>query len=98
MVRSPTTLIIARNGNADHIAANSANVCVFLAAIYEMHSLHPLRCEVVGTLWPQHITRYMHVLSHPFFLCLLCLLTNYLKFEVAFSLLKLYIGLKLLKL
>ena len=89
MVRSPAALIIAGNSNADHIAANSANVCVFFAAIDEMHSLDPLRCEVVGTLWPKHIARYMYILSHPLFLCFL---SDDPKFEVGFSFLELYIS------
>lgn len=85
MIRSPAALIIARNSNADHIAADCANVCVFLAAIDQVHALHPLSREVVGALRPKHIARHVHVLPHSLFLRLL---SDYFKLEVRFSLLE----------
>lgn len=89
MVRSPAALIIARNSNPDHIAANCANICVFLTSINQMRPLHPLSREIVGTLRPQYIARHMNVLPNPFFLGFL---SDYLKLEVRFSLLELYIS------
>lgn len=85
MVGSPAALIIARNSNTDHIAADCANVCVFLAAVDQVHPLHPLSREVVGALRTKHIARHVHVLPHPLFLWLL---SDYLKLEVRFSLLE----------
>ena len=95
MVGPPAALIVAGNGDADHVAADCADVCVFLAAIDEVHPFHTLRCEVVGALRPQHVARDMHVLPHPLSLWLF---SHYPKLEVRFALLELFINQRLLKL
>ena len=68
MVGSSATLIIAWDRDTDHITTNCANVSVFLAAINQVNPLHFFLCQVVCTLRPQYIARYMHELSDSLFL------------------------------
>lgn len=65
MVRSAATLIVTGDCDANHIATNCTDICVFLAAVYEVKPFNFPRHQVVCALRTQHIARYVHELPHP---------------------------------
>jgi hypothetical protein len=64
VVGSTAALIIAGDGDAHHVAADCTDVGALLAAVDEVHALHPLARQVVRALRPQYVAGHMHELPH----------------------------------
>lgn len=56
MICSPASLICARYGQPNHVAAHKANTPVLAATIHEMKSLYFSFCSIVGAFWMQYET------------------------------------------
>lgn len=48
-------LVIARHGDADHVATHRADIGIATTAINEVDALHTLIRQIVGAFGPQHV-------------------------------------------
>jgi hypothetical protein len=62
---SAAAIVVAGDSDAHHVAAHCADVGVLLAAVDQVHPLHPLTRQVVSALRPEHIAGYVDELPQP---------------------------------